>query len=61
MFHKRLQLLYNCLLDYEVRIFSGSLLFIYESDLTKWENVTEDNYETYDPLVREMVREEDER
>ena len=60
VFHKRLQLLYNCLLDYEVRIFSGSLLFIYESDLTKWENVTEDNYDTYDPLVREIVEDEDE-
>ena len=60
VFHKRLQLLYNCLLDYEVRIFSGSLLFIYESDLTKWENVTEDNYDTYDLLVREIVEDEDE-
>lgn len=60
VFYKRLQLLYNCLLDYEVRIFSGSLLFIYESDLTKWENVTDDNYDMYNPLVREMAEEEEE-
>lgn len=53
-FHKRLQLLYNCLLDYEIRIFSGSLLFMYESDLSKWEKVTDDNYEIFDPLVREF-------
>ena len=58
-FHKRLQLLYNCLLDYEIRIFSGSLLFIYESDLSKWEKVTDDNYELFDPLVREFDDDDD--
>ncbi|EGW32817.1 uncharacterized protein SPAPADRAFT_137738 [Spathaspora passalidarum NRRL Y-27907] len=55
-FHKRLQLLYNCLLDYEVRIFSGSLLFIYENDLQKWQTALADEeeyYQTYDPLIRE--------
>ncbi|OWB81288.1 kinase activity protein [[Candida] boidinii] len=36
-FYIRLQILYNCLLDYEVRIIAGSLLFIYENDLQKWE------------------------
>ncbi|RCK55365.1 Inositol polyphosphate multikinase [Candida viswanathii] len=58
-FHKRLQLLYNCLLDYEIRIFSGSLLFIYESDLSKWAKVMDDNYELFDPLVREFEDDED--
>ncbi|KAL6449866.1 ARG82 Inositol polyphosphate multikinase [Candida maltosa Xu316] len=58
-FHRRLQLLYNCLLDYEVRIFSGSLLFIYESDLKKWEKVNDDNYELFDPLVRENIPDDD--
>ncbi|OWB70256.1 kinase activity protein [[Candida] boidinii] len=41
-FYTRLQILFNCLLDYEVRIIAGSLLFIYENDLTKWEDL---NYE----------------
>lgn len=35
-FLKRLQLLYNTLLDYEVRMFSALLLFIYEGDLSRW-------------------------
>lgn len=48
-FHQRLQLLYNCLLDLEVRIFSGSLLFIYESDPERWNNI--ESYESADPLL----------
>lgn len=44
-FHKRLQLLYNCLLSYEVSIVSGSLLFIIEND--EGRTVDLDN----DPLV----------
>ncbi|ODV82348.1 SAICAR synthase-like protein, partial [Suhomyces tanzawaensis NRRL Y-17324] len=51
-FLKRLQLLYNCLLDYEVRIFSGSLLFMYENDLTRWDL---DEYDSLDPLIRDPV------
>lgn len=34
MYWKRLSLLYNCLLDYEVRIISGSLLFIVENGVS---------------------------
>lgn len=48
-FHQRLQLLYNCLLDAEVRIFSGSLLFIYESDPHRWNSVVD--YDEADPLL----------
>ncbi|KAF7999115.1 hypothetical protein HF325_006647 [Metschnikowia pulcherrima] len=50
-FHQRLQLLYNCLLDTEVRIKSGSLLFIYEGDPARWTNIDETNYFETDPLV----------
>lgn len=35
IYWKRLTLLYNCLLDYEVRIISGSLLFILENDISE--------------------------
>ncbi|SSD59961.1 related to Inositol polyphosphate multikinase [Saccharomycodes ludwigii] len=36
-FLSRLQLLYNTLLDSEVRMYSSSLLFIYETDQSRWE------------------------
>lgn len=53
-FIKRLQLLYNCLLDTEVRIISGSLLFIVENDMRKWEPVVDNDelYEARDSLIR---------
>lgn len=53
-FLKRLQLLYNCLLDAEVRIISGSLLFIVENDTHKWEPVMDNDelYESRDSLIR---------
>lgn len=55
-FYTRLQLLYNCLLSYEVRIRSGSLLFVYENDPTRW---MEQNNQ--DPLFREeIINDEDE-
>lgn len=50
-FLQRLQLIYNTLIDSEVRIISGSLLFIYEADLSKWSHVNDVNYEELDPLV----------
>ena len=50
-FHQRLQLLYNCLLDTEVRIKSGSLLFIYEGDPARWTDIDETKYFETDPLV----------
>ncbi|KAI5948723.1 hypothetical protein KGF57_005334 [Candida theae] len=53
-FIHRLQLLYNCLLDYETRSYSASLLFIYESDPQAWENVSVDNYDLRDPLIKEF-------
>ncbi|KAG7666422.1 uncharacterized protein J8A68_000053 [[Candida] subhashii] len=63
-FHKRLQLLYNCLLDYEIRIFSGSLLFIYENDLNKWAGALDGDdemYEELDPLIHvPIIEDEDE-
>lgn len=36
----KLQLLYNTLIDQELRIRSGSLLFIYENDVSRWEAET---------------------
>ncbi|KAG2732678.1 hypothetical protein G9P44_003668 [Scheffersomyces stipitis] len=61
---KRLQLLYNCLLDYEIRVFSGSLLFIYENDLTRWLDrdgkvLDDDSYYQADPLIFEPLLGED--
>lgn len=54
-FHQRLQLLYNCLLSYEVRIFSGSLLFIIEGDKRVWKKmVDEEKYANSDPLICEF-------
>ncbi|KAK6461543.1 hypothetical protein DFJ63DRAFT_336332 [Scheffersomyces coipomensis] len=60
-FLRRFELLYNCLLEYPIRIYSGSLLFIYESDLTKWtEDVIYDTetYETADPMINESLVDE---
>lgn len=52
-FHQRLQLLYNCLLDTEARIVSGSLFFIYESDPEKWAGLGEESYYSKDALIGE--------
>lgn len=57
-FHQRLQLLYNCLLDAEVKIFSGSLLLIYESDPHRWSMV--DTYDEADPLLYGLPDDSDE-
>lgn len=56
-FLKRLQLLYNCLLDCEVRIISGSLLFIYENNPQRWEKVleNEEEYELLDPIIADPL------
>lgn len=59
-FHQRLQLLYNCLLDAEVRIKSGLLLFVYDADPSRWENLDEEEYLEADPLLAEDEDEEDE-
>ncbi|GMG19449.1 unnamed protein product [Ambrosiozyma monospora] len=53
-FIKRLQLIYNCILDTEVRIIASSLLFVYENDLSRWEKL---NYE--EPLIHERLITED--
>ena len=60
-FLKRLQLLYNTLLDYEVRMFSALLLLMYEGDLSRWHLddpvddahllVDDDAYDSADPLL----------
>ncbi|SCU89556.1 LAME_0E04236g1_1 [Lachancea meyersii CBS 8951] len=39
VFQKRLMLLYNTLLNEDVRLISSSLLFIYEGDLESWEEL----------------------
>lgn len=54
-FLKRLQLLYNCLLDYEIRIFSGSLLFLFENDMSRWPQ----HFEDADPLIPTTVLDSD--
>lgn len=59
-FHQRLQLFYNCLLDSEIRIISGSLFFIYETDPEKWQNMTEEEYYDLDPLIGDGYDSEDE-
>lgn len=43
MFCQRLQLLYNSLLDSEVRLISCSLLFIYEGDSTRWDSMSDED------------------
>lgn len=59
-FHQRLQLLYNCLIDAEVRIISGSLFLIYESDPAAWKDMDEDLYFERDELVGEPFDEDEE-
>lgn len=54
-FHQRLQLIYNSVLDAEVRIKSGSLLFCYDADPAKW---TEQVFDQ-DALVDEGEIEDD--
>ncbi|KAH3678929.1 hypothetical protein WICMUC_001348 [Wickerhamomyces mucosus] len=44
----RLQLLYNCLLEKEIRIISGSLLLVYENDLDRW-----NEFDNHDPIFRD--------
>lgn len=48
IFLQRLQLLYNTLLEEEVRMFSSSLLFIYEGDASRWDALNDQ-----DPLIRD--------
>lgn len=52
-FWKRLQLLYNCLLDYEIRIISGSLLFLIENNPTILMSAKNLGLDQVDPLVFE--------
>lgn len=59
-FHQRLQLLYNCLLDSEVRIISGSLFFLFENDPKRWAEAlqNEESYYALDPLIQELDEDE---
>lgn len=59
-FLQRLQLLYNCLLDTEVRIISGSLFFVIECDPQRWRDALKDekSYYALDPLLREYDEDE---
>ncbi|AET39271.1 inositol polyphosphate multikinase Ecym_4203 [Eremothecium cymbalariae DBVPG len=41
LFYDRLQFFYNTLLDEEVRMFSSSLLFIYEGDPDRWDQLND--------------------
>lgn len=53
-FHTRLQMLYNCLLDEEIRIVSGSLFFVFENDITRWEKLFFE-----DPIIAPQMTVED--
>lgn len=55
IFLRRLQLIFNTLLDEEVRIISGSLLFIYEGDPDRWDSLNEQ-----DSLLRDDFIQSDE-
>ncbi|CCG25910.1 Ipk2 inositol polyphosphate multikinase [Candida orthopsilosis Co 90-125] len=50
----RLQLIFNCLLDCDTRMYSASLLFIYESDPEVLSQVAIADYQDHDPLVKEF-------
>lgn len=54
-FLQRLQLLYNTLLEEEVRMISSSLLFIYEGDASRW-----DALDDQDALIRDTFLDSDE-
>lgn len=45
----RIQMLYNCLMDAEVRMYSSSILIAYESDPRRWKEKEGEQ----DPLIRE--------
>lgn len=52
-FFLRLQMFYNCLLDQEIRVISGSLLFVFENDQERW-------LKESDPLVGGVYAVDDE-
>jgi 1D-myo-inositol-tetrakisphosphate 5-kinase/inositol-polyphosphate multikinase len=51
----RLQILYNCLLEQEIRMVSSSLLIVYENNLDRWAKLEDD-----DPIYRDDTVYEDE-
>ncbi|KAH3673361.1 hypothetical protein WICPIJ_009850 [Wickerhamomyces pijperi] len=55
----RLQMLYNCLLDKEVRIVSGSLLIVFEADSGRWNEMDNEDMILRDGYVIEGEDEED--
>ncbi|KAG7193418.1 uncharacterized protein KQ657_000836 [Scheffersomyces spartinae] len=59
VYWKRLQLLYNCLLDHEVRIIAGSLLFILENDLARYPPNSKE-LEALNPLTKPAFTNDDE-
>lgn len=56
-YHQRLQLLYNCLVDAEVRIKSGSLFFCYDAGALV--DLLVEDYEQIDPILDDAELEED--
>lgn len=58
-FLQRLQLFYNSLLDAEIRVVSGSLLFIYEGDELRWHGLDPQSYLDADPLIAETEVDDD--
>ena len=59
-FHSRLQLLYNCLLDEEVRVVSGSLFFVFENDISRWEKAGFEDPVIVAPTISEDEEEDEE-
>ncbi|WPK27219.1 hypothetical protein PUMCH_004596 [Australozyma saopauloensis] len=54
-FYQRLQLFYNCLVDAEVRIKSGSLFFCYDADPARWDQLQVELYGEQDRIFDEGI------
>lgn len=59
-FFARLQILYNCLLDEEIRVVSGSLLFIFENDINRWKTNDYQDQIVLPPLIMESDGDDEE-
>lgn len=60
MFHTRLQLFYNTLLNENVRLISSSLLFIYEGDPSVWDSKNNEDLILNDSFIDGEESEDDE-
>lgn len=58
IFLQRLQLFYNTLLDEEVRMISSSLLFIYEGDTDRWDELNDEDRILKDDFIDDSDNED---